>query len=87
MAACNVLPVGARPDGVSWTGFMFTPRTEGKPGYGLFFRGLSADEHFDFDFRRYLPKASKATVLSPRGKAELGGVETPIRDFVWARFE
>ncbi len=87
MAACNVLPVGARPDGFSWTGFVFAPRTDGRPGYGLFFRELSADGRLAFDFRRYLPKASKATVLSPRGKADLDGVETPLRDFVWVRFE
>ena len=87
MADCNVLPVGSRPDGVSWTGFVFTPRADGKPGYGLFFRELSADEHFVFDFRRYLPKASKVTVLSPRGKADLNRVETSVRDFVWVRLE
>ncbi len=66
---------------------MFAPRTDGRPGYGLFFRELSADGRLAFDFRRYLPKASKATVLSPRGKADLNGVEAPLRDFVWARFE
>lgn len=87
MADCNVLPVGHCPDGFSWTGFVFTPRTDGRPGYGLFFRELSQDERFDFDFRRYIPKASKATVLSPRGKADLNGVETCVRDFVWVRFD
>ena len=87
MADCNVLPVGACPDGLSWTGFVFTPRRDDKPGYGLFFRELSAEGQFTFDFRPYLPKARKATVLSPRGKADFTGVETPVRDFVWVRFE
>lgn len=87
MAACNVLPVGARPDGVSWTGLVFTPREAGRPGYGLFFRELANDARYAFDFRRYLPKAKTATVLSPRGKADLSGVETEPRDFVWARFD
>ena len=87
MADCNVLPVGACPDGLSWTGFVFTPRTDGNPGYGLFFHELSSEDCFAFEFRRYLPKATKATVLSPRGKADLCGVETPVRDFVWIRFD
>lgn len=87
MAACNVLPVGARPDGVSWTGFMFTPRTEGRPGYALLFRELAKDAHFAFDFRRYFPWATDMTVLSPRGKADFGGVDAPERDFVWVRFQ
>ena len=85
MAACNVLPVGARPDGLSWTGFVFTPREKGRPGYGLFFRELSKEVRLDFDFRRYLPDATKVTILSPRGKADLSGVETGVRDFVWVR--
>lgn len=87
MAACNVLPVGAKPDGVAWTGFVFTPRETGRPGYGLFFRELATDARFGFDFKRYFPKATKAVVLSPRGKADFNGVETPLRDFVWVRFE
>ena len=85
MAACNVLPVGACPDGLSWTGFVFTPREKGRPGYGLFFRELSKEVRFSFDFRRYLPDAAKVTILSPRGKADLSGVETGERDFVWIR--
>lgn len=87
MAACNVIPVGARPDGFAWTGFVFTPREKGKPGYGLFFRELAQEARCDFDFRKYLPDAAKVTVLSPRGKADFAGVEAPVRDFVWARFD
>lgn len=87
MAACNVLPVGARPDGVSWTGFVFVPRQKGAPGYGLFFRELAKEPRFAFDFRAYLPEARKVTVLSPRGKADFVGVEAPVRDFVWVRFD
>ena len=87
MAACNVLPVGARPDGFSWTGFVFTPRTGGIPGYALFYRELAKDSRFAFDFRRYFPDVKEVAVLSPRGKADFEGVETPELDFVWVRFE
>lgn len=87
MAACNVLPVGNRPDGLSWTGFVFTPRESGKPGYGLFFRELAQETCFAFDFQRFFPWATKVTVLSPRGRADLMGVESPCRDFIWARFD
>ena len=87
MAACNILPVGARPDGLSWTGFVFIPRERGRSGYGLFFRELAKEGRFDFDFRRYMPDAAKATILSPRGRADLSGVETDVRDFVWLRLD
>ena len=87
MAACNVLPVGARPDGVSWTGFIFTPRAGGNLGYALFFRELAKDACFAFDFRRYFPEAKVMTVLSPRGKADFDGVATSELDFVWVRFQ
>ena len=87
MAACNVLPVSARPDGFSWTGFVFIPRNGGIPGYALFYRELATDGYFAFDFRRYFPDAKETTVLSPRGKADFEGVETPELDFVWVRFE
>ena len=87
MAVCNVIPVGARPDGLSWTGFVFVPREKGGPGYGLFFRELAKEGRLDFDFRRFLPDAAKVTILSPRGKADLAGVETGARDFVWLRLD
>lgn len=86
MAACNVIPVGARPDGVSWTGFAFVPRREGAPGYGLFFRELAEEETFPFDFKRLFPAAESLEVLSPRGSASLRQVGCAAkRDFVWLK--
>ena len=87
MAGCNVFNVGAKPDGLSWTGFVFSPRKAGDPGYALFFRELSRSPGFDFDFSEFFPRGSKVEVLSPRGKAGMKGVslEKPL-DFVWARF-
>lgn len=87
MAACSVIPVGARPDGVSWTGFVFVPRQKGAPGYGLFFRELSEDGTFPFDFRRFFPDETSLNVLSPRGNASFRhvGCES-MRDFVWLKF-
>lgn len=87
MATCNVLPVGSRPDGISWTGFVFVPRKGGGVGYALFYRLLAAQERFAFDFRRYFPEAKNVTILSPRGKADFGGVEVSKLDFVWVRFD
>ena len=86
MAGCNVFNVGAKPDGLSWTGFVFSPRKAGDPGYALFFRELSRSPRFDFDFSEYFPRGSRVEVLSPRGKADMKGVslERPL-DFVWAR--
>ena len=87
MAACNVFNVGAKPDGLSWTGFVSVPRKAGDPGYALFFRELSKSPRFDFDFSKYFPRDSRIEVLSPRGQADMKGVavENPL-DFVWVRF-
>jgi len=88
MAACNVLPVGSCPDGVSWTGFVFVPRDKGSPGYALLFRELSDAKSFAFDFAAVFPGKTTACVLSPRGRADLQGVTLERKcDFVWVKFE
>lgn len=86
MAACNVLGVGAKPDGLSWTGFVLTPRAAGGVGYAVFYRGLKAPERYDFDFAEYFPPSSDIEVLSPRGKADMKGVSvsSPL-DYVWVK--
>jgi len=87
MAACNVIPVGAKPDGFSWTGFLFVPREKGGDGYALLFRELSESAAFAYDFARVFPDADVPEVLSPRGTATSSGVTvaTPL-DFVWVKF-
>lgn len=87
MAACNVFNVGAKPDGLSWTGFVSVPRRAGAPGYALFFRELSKSPRFDFDFSEYFPRDTRIEVLSSRGQADMKGVSVNSElDFVWAKF-
>lgn len=87
LAACHVLPIGAKPDGASWTGFAFTPRQEGAPGYALLFRERAPEAAFACDFARLFPRVAQIDVLSPRGRATRRGVEVdrPL-DFVWVKF-
>lgn len=84
-----VHPVGARPDGVSWTGFVVVCADGG--GYALFFRELNASDTFSFDLSPYLA-AKSAKTLSPRGSAALDGTALKVTvarplDFVWAELE
>ena len=83
-----VHPAGARPDGVSWTGFVVTCEDGG--GYALFFRELAPTGEFEFDLAPYVDAKSVA-VLSPRGTAALQGSLLKMRadklDFVWARLQ
>ena len=84
MSECNVIPVGAKPDGLSWTGFVFVPRRASAKGYALLFRELSQDSDFQIDFTHYVPSLSEVTVLYGSGKANKLGVSSvrPL-GFVW----
>ena len=81
-----VHPVGEKPDGVAWTGFV----VKGEEGLDVvLFRELNARQDCTLDLGPFGP-ASSAEVLSPRGAAVVkDGVLTatvPDRlDFVWAR--
>lgn len=85
-------PVGARPDGVSWTGFV-TKTADNAAIYVLFFRELNANEGYTFDLTPYLPagyRLGEAELLGGRGTIKSSTaalrVEIPaLRDFVWAR--
>ena len=81
-----VHPVGEKPDGVAWTGFV----VKGAEGLDVvLFRELNARQDCTLDLGPF-GSASSAEVLSPRGAAVVkDGVLTatvPDRlDFVWAR--
>ncbi len=86
-------PVGARPDGVSWTGFV-SEAADGTGGYALLFRELSKEESYTLDLRPIFgsAKASGAEVIGGRGEANADGsrltvsVHDPL-DFVWVKFK
>ena len=57
-----IAPVGARPDGMSWTGFV-SMAAEGPGGYALVFRELSEDAEHTFDLRPYFGLQTADPVL------------------------
>ena len=84
-------PVGAQPDGRSWTGFATVAPDGG--GYLLLFRELSKQATWSFDAREIFPGASRLEVIGGRGAAELRAdgfadvtVPEPL-DFVWAKVD
>ena len=86
-------PVGARPDGVSWTGFV-SEAADGTGGYALLFRELSKEESYTLDLKPIFEsaKVSGAEVIGGRGAARVDGsrlavsVRDPL-DFVWVKFK
>jgi len=89
MHAGVVFPVGAKPDGASWTGFV-VEAADGRGGYAVLFRDGSAEERWSLDLAGLLPAVSRCEVLAGDGAAELDGmrlrVSAPGRlGYVWAR--
>ena len=81
-------PVGAQPDGHSWTGFVTAAQDGG--GYALIFRELAAESRWTVDVGAYMPGAARAEVIGGRGTAEIAGgtlrATVPERlDFVWVK--
>lgn len=86
-------PVGSKPDGFSWTGFV-TEAADGTGGYALLFRELSGEESYTLDLRPIFgaAKAAEAEVIGGRGEARVDGsrltvsVRDPL-DFIWVKFK
>ena len=81
-------PVGAQPDGHSWTGFVTAAQDGG--GYALIFRELAAESTWTVDVGAYMQGAARAEVIGGRGTAEIAGgtlrATVPERlDFVWVK--
>lgn len=83
------LPIGAKPDGFAWTGFV-TEAADGKGGYALLFRELNDAETFSIDLRPIVCGVASCEVLSDRGKATVEGgvltVQIPDKlDYIWVK--
>ena len=87
------VPVGAKPDGFSWTGFL-TRGADGASGYALLFRELDPSSAFTLDVAQAFPGLvfASAETIGGRGRATLadGGrrlaVEVPDGlDYVWVK--
>ena len=85
-------PVGDRPDGVAWTGFV-SESADGSGGYVLLFRELNSSADYTLDLSRIFGKrfCAKAEVIAGRGEANLadGSLKVSIPeklDYIWVRF-
>ncbi len=92
--AGTTFPVGARPDGFVWTGFVNRSHNE-KGGYALLFRELSEEQTFSLSLGQWFAKTrmpGRAVVIAGRGTSEIqNGVLTvsvpaPL-DFVFVKLE
>ncbi len=87
-----ITPVGAKPDGAAWTGFV-SAAADGKGGYALLFRELNAEADYTLDLTGLVPGATRATVLGGRGTARVladGALRVTVPeklDFVWTRLD
>ena len=85
-----VYPVGSRPDGLAWTGFVAGAK-DGKSGSALLFRELSENGEFSLDLSGMIDaKGLTATVIGGRGTAVLEGGTLKVSvkdrlDFIWVR--
>ena len=85
-------PVGARPDGVSWTGFV-SEAADGTGGYALLFRELNVSADFTLDLSVMFGNGFRAgaEIIAGRGTATVDGgrleVSIPEQlDYLWVRF-
>ena len=86
-----ILPVGAAPDGMAWTGFV-SAAADGKGGYALLFRELNASAEYALDLAGLVAGSTRATVIGGRGTAEVSdsklAANVPEKlDFVWVKLE
>ena len=84
----DTFPVGSKPDGFSWTGFV-TSALDGKGGYALLFRECADAPSFTLDLSPYISGAAVET-LAGDGTAKLEGgvltVEIPRRlGYLWLK--
>ena len=67
----TTFPVGEKPDGFSWTGFV-TEAPDGNGGYALLFRECNVSAGFEVDLKPYI-KASIVEVIAGNGTAKIDG--------------
>jgi alpha-galactosidase len=84
-------PVGSRPDGVAWTGFV-SEAVDGSGGYVLLFRELNPSADFSLDLSGIFGSGFRANakVIAGRGKASLEDgclkVSIPEKlDYIWVQ--
>lgn len=84
-----VFPVGAKPDGNSWTGFV-VEAADGNGGYAILFRCGAESADWSLDLDGYMNPVSSLELLAGDGTASLGNsrlsVSVPSRlGYVWVK--
>jgi alpha-galactosidase len=69
-------PVGEKPDGFAWTGFL-TEAADGNGGYALLFRECNGSDVFEVDLTPYFD-ARDLEVLSGEGTAKVDGGQLAV---------
>lgn len=87
----TIYPIGAKPDGHSWTGFVSVAK-DGRSGYALLFREMDRAAGLSLDLTDYL-SADLVSVerIAGRGKTVVKGCRLETEDlgkldFTWVRF-
>ena len=84
----TIVPIGARPDGVSWTGFASIAADGG--GSVILFRELNASPRHELSLGELFPRAAVAETIAGRGTATLSdgrlvcGIPETL-DYLWVR--
>jgi len=87
----TIIPVGAAPDGTSWTGFSSVAKDR-KSGYALIFRELNDRSENTIDLPLFGKGKHKLTVLAGEGSAEMtdGKLTATIPQalrYLWVRID
>lgn len=86
-----VYPVGARPDGVSWTGFVSVAQ-DGSSCTALLFRELSEKTNFALDVSAFVPRKDNLSAKRIGGRGEASVADGLLKvcisdklDFIWVK--
>lgn len=86
----TIVPIGAAPDGIAWTGFVSVSKDR-RSGYVLAFRELNQTSEWSVELPLF-SGARRVTVLAGNGAAELSGNKLTVRileklQYLWLRVE
>lgn len=87
----TLIPIGAAPDGSSWTGFV-SVQADRRSGYVLVFRETNAQAVWSTELPLFSSKDFRLTVLAGTGTAEWSGRQLRVnvpeqRQYLWLRVD
>lgn len=89
--AGTIIPIGAAPDGVAWTGFASVQRDR-RSGYALVFRETNAQAEWSTELPLFANEKCQLAVLAGTGKAEWSANRLTVsipqqRQYLWLKFD